>query len=127
MTLDIKTAFLLAPTSQDELIVVRPPKILQEAGLTAAVLVDASFAPEDQHGISGLAEALFNALLEGSAAGRSVRSLLTQLQPFADFDLFNDNRAAIILAGDKAVAGEHAAGGLGRTAWRWPSRRKKWT
>ena len=35
MTLDIKTAFLLAPTSQDELIVVRPPKILQEAGLTA--------------------------------------------------------------------------------------------
>ena len=36
MTLDIKTAFLLAPTSQDELIVVRPPKILQEAGLTAA-------------------------------------------------------------------------------------------
>ena len=36
MTLDIKTAFLLAPTSQDELIVVRPPQILQEAGLTAA-------------------------------------------------------------------------------------------
>ena len=36
MTLDIKTAFLLAPTSQDELIVVRPPKLLQEAGLTAA-------------------------------------------------------------------------------------------
>ena len=36
MTLDIKTAFVLAPTSQDELIVVRPPKILQEAGLTAA-------------------------------------------------------------------------------------------
>ena len=61
MTLDIKTAFLLAPTSQGELIVVRPPKILQEAGLTAAVSVDASFAPEDQHGISGLAEALFNA------------------------------------------------------------------
>ena len=89
---------------------------------TMEVLVDASFAPEDQHSISGLvvlyagspiqwdshkqtlialstAEAELNALLEGLAAGRSVRSLLYQLQPIVDFDLFNDNRAAIILAG----------------------------
>ena len=89
---------------------------------TMEVLVGASFAPEDQHSISGLvvlfagspiqwdshkqtlislstAEAELNALLEGLAAGRSVRSLLNQLQPIVDFDMFNDNRAAIILAG----------------------------
>lgn len=32
-TLDIRTAFLLAPTSQRELIVVSPPKVLQDAGV----------------------------------------------------------------------------------------------
>ena len=45
------------------------------------------------------AEAELNALVEGLAVGRSVRSLSNQLQPIVDFDLFNDNRAAIILAG----------------------------
>ena len=34
VTLDMKTAFLLAPTSKDELKAVQPPEILQEAGLT---------------------------------------------------------------------------------------------
>ena len=48
------------------------------------------------------AEAELNALLEGLTAGRSARSLLNQLQPIVDFDLFNDNRAAIILAGGLA-------------------------
>ena len=86
---------------------------------TMEALVDASFAPEDMHSISGLVvlyagspiqwdshkqtlialSTALNALLEGLAAGRSVRSLLCQLQPVVDFDLFNDNRAAIILAG----------------------------
>ena len=36
MSLDVKCAFLLAPTSQDELIVVQPPRILEEAGLVNA-------------------------------------------------------------------------------------------
>ena len=33
LSLDIRSAFLLAPTSQDELIIVQPPRILYDAGL----------------------------------------------------------------------------------------------
>ena len=71
------------------------------------------------------AEAELNALLVGLAAGRSVRSLLTQLQPVVNFDLFNDDRAAIILAGVQGGGWRTRHLRIGRTVWRKPSRRKK--
>ena len=87
---------------------------------TLEVLVDASFGPGDGHSITGTivllagapiqweshkqslmslstAEAELTALVEG-LHGRSVRALVSLLLEKVELELFNDNRAAIILA-----------------------------
>ena len=88
---------------------------------TIEVLVDASFSPGDSHSVTGTmillagcpiqweskkqglmalstAEAELTALLEGLQAGRSVRALVELLLPNVNLELYNDNRAAVILA-----------------------------
>lgn len=88
---------------------------------TVEVLVDASFSPGDSHSVSGTvillagcpvqwesrrqslmalstAEAELTALVEGLQTGRSVRSLVQLLLPEVDLELYNDNRAAVVLA-----------------------------
>ena len=88
---------------------------------TVEVLVDASFSPGDSHSISGTiilfagcpvqwesrkqplmalstAEAELTALVEGLQTGRSVQALIKLLVPSVDIELYNDNRAAVVLA-----------------------------
>ena len=88
---------------------------------TIEVLVDASFSPGDSHSVSGTmillagcpvqweskkqglmalstAEAELTALLEGLQSGRSVRALVELLIKDVNFELYNDNRAAVVLA-----------------------------
>ena len=88
---------------------------------TVEVLVDASFGVEDEHSVSGLvvlyggvpiqweskkqglialstAEAELAALMEGVQAGRSVRALVSLVEDEVELELYNDNRAALILA-----------------------------
>ena len=88
---------------------------------TVEVLVDASFSPGDGHSISGTiillagcpvqwetrkqslmalstAEAELTALVEGLQVGRSVRALVELLIEKVNLELYNDNRAAIVLA-----------------------------
>ena len=85
------------------------------------VLVDASFGPSDSHSITGIvvlfagapiqweshkqtlmalstAEAELTALLEGLQVGRSVRALVSLVAEEVELELYNDNRAAIVLA-----------------------------
>ena len=88
---------------------------------TLEVLVDASFSPGDSHSVSGTvillagcpvqweskkqslmalstAEAELTAIVEGLQAGRSVRALIELLVPKVDLEIYNDNRAAVVLA-----------------------------
>ena len=88
---------------------------------TLEVLVDASFSPGDSHSISGTiillagcpvqwesrkqslmalstAESELTALVEGLQTGRSVRALVQLLLSEVEVELFNDNRAAVVLA-----------------------------
>ena len=88
---------------------------------TIEVLVDASFSPGDGHSTSGTvvllagcpvqwesrkqtlmalstAEAELTALVEGLQTGRSVRALVELLSEEVSLELFNDNRAAVVLA-----------------------------
>ena len=88
---------------------------------TIEVLVDASFSPGDSHSVSGTiillagcpiqweskkqslmalstAEAELSALIEGLQAGRSVRALIELLLDDVSLELYNDNRAAVVLA-----------------------------
>lgn len=88
---------------------------------TVEVLVDASFSPGDSHSVSGTiallagcpiqwdsrkqslmalstAEAELTALVEGLQTGRSIRSLVELLLPEVSVELYNDNRAALVLA-----------------------------
>ena len=88
---------------------------------TVEVLVDASFSPGDSHSVSGTiilvagcpvqwesrkqslmalstAEAELTALVEGLQSGRSVTALVTLLMDEVNLEIYNDNRAAIILA-----------------------------
>ena len=90
-------------------------------GGTLEVLVDASFRPGDSHSISGTvillagcpiqwesrkqslmalstAEAELTALVEGLQSGRSVRALVELLWDDVHVELYNDNRAAVVLA-----------------------------
>ena len=69
---------------------------------TLEVLVDASFSPGDGHSVSGTV-----ILLAGCAVGvqetrpqseRSVRALVELLMANVDLELYNDNRAAVVLA-----------------------------
>ena len=94
---------------------------LGEAG-TLEVLVDASFGVEEQHSVTGIillfagcpaqweskkqslvalstAEAELTATMEGAQAGRSVRALLELFEVPISMEIYNDNRAALILAG----------------------------
>ena len=87
---------------------------------TLEILVDASFSPGDSHSTSGTiillagcpvqweskkqslmalstAEAELTALLEGLQAGRSVRALVELLLPKVNLEIYNDNRAAVVL------------------------------
>ena len=87
---------------------------------TIEVLVDASFSPGDSHSVFGTmillagcpvqwesrkqglmalstAEAELTALLEGLQTGRSVRALIELLLPEVNLELYNDNRAAVVL------------------------------
>lgn len=88
---------------------------------TMELLVDASFSPGDSHSISGTvillagcpvqwesrkqslmalstAEAELTALVEGLQTGRSVKALAELLLKDVDLELYNDNRAAVVLA-----------------------------
>ena len=88
---------------------------------TVEVLVDASFSPGDSHSVSGTiillagcpvqweskkqtlmalstAEAELTAIVEGLQTGRSVRALIQLLILKVDLEIYNDNRAAVILA-----------------------------
>lgn len=88
---------------------------------TLEVLVDASFSPGDGHSISGTiillagcpvqweskkqtlmalstAEAELTAVVGGLQTGRSVPALMQLLIPKVDLEIFNDNRAAVVLA-----------------------------
>ena len=88
---------------------------------TLEVLVDASFSPGDGHSVSGTiillagcriqweskkqtlmalstAEAELTALVDGLQTGRSVRALIQLITSEVDLELYNDNRAAVILA-----------------------------
>ena len=88
---------------------------------TLEVLVDASFSPGDGHSISGTiillagcpvqweskkqtlmalstAEAELTAIVEGLQTGRSVRALVSLLLDGVDLEIYNDNRAAVVLA-----------------------------
>ena len=88
---------------------------------TLEVLVDASFSPGDSHSISGTiillagcpvqwesrkqslmalstAEAELTSLVEGLHSGRSVRALVELLMGKVELELYNDNRAAVVLA-----------------------------
>ena len=90
-------------------------------GGTLEVLVDASFSPGDGHSVSGTiillagcpvqweskkqtlmalstAEAELTALVDGLQTGRLVRALIELLYSGVDLELYNDNRAAVILA-----------------------------
>ena len=95
-------------------------RVPRRAG-TLEVLVDASFSPGDSHSISGTvvllagcpiqweskkqslmalstAESELTAILEGLQAGRSARALINLIMPVVDLELYNDNRAAVVLA-----------------------------
>ena len=88
---------------------------------TIEVLVDASFRSGDSHSVSGsiillagcpiqweskkqglmalsTAEAELSALIEGLQSGRSTRALVELLLEEVTLELYNDNRAAVILA-----------------------------
>ena len=88
---------------------------------TLEVLVAASFSPGDGHSVSGTiillagcpiqweskkqtlmalstAEAELTALVDGLQTGRSVRALIQLITSEVDLELYNDNRAAVILA-----------------------------
>ena len=88
---------------------------------TLEVLVDASFGPNDSHNVIDIvvlfagapiqwesqkqmlmalstAEAELTALLEGLQVGRSVRALVSLVAEEVELELYNDNRAAIVLA-----------------------------
>ena len=88
---------------------------------TLEVLVDASFSPGDGHSVSGTiillagcpvqwearkqtlmalstAEAELTSIVEGLQTGRSVRALGELLFEKIDLELYNDNRAAVVLA-----------------------------
>ena len=103
---------------------------------TLEVLVDASFSPGDSHSVSGTiimlagclvqweskkqslmalstAEAELTAIVEGLQAGRSVRALIELLVPKVESEIYNDNRAAVVLAS--------GAGGGWRTRQNAPS------
>lgn len=90
------------------------------SGHVVEILVDASFGPGEEHSITGVvvmmagapvqweskkqglislstAEAELTALLEGLQAGRSVRALLELMMGEVRMELYNDNRAALIL------------------------------
>ena len=96
-------------------------RTFREAG-TLEVLVDASFGVEEQHSVTGImllfagcpvqweskkqslvalstAEAELTAIMEGAQAGRSVRALLELFEVPISMEIYNDNRAALILAG----------------------------
>lgn len=88
---------------------------------TIEVLMDASFSPGDSYSVSGTiillagcpiqweskkqglmalstAEVELSALIEGLQAGRSVRALIELLLDDVSLELYNDNRAAVVLA-----------------------------
>eukprot|EP00913_Durusdinium_trenchii_P016583 g15588.t1 len=88
---------------------------------TLEVLVDASFSPGDSHSVTGTiillagcpvqwesrkqslmalstAEAELTAIVEGLQTGRSVRSLVQLFTSKVDLEIYNDNRAAVVLA-----------------------------
>ena len=88
---------------------------------TVELLVDASFSPGDSHSVSGTmvllagcpiqwesrkqslmalstAEAELTAIVEGLQTGRSVRALVELLVKEVNLEVYNDNRAALILA-----------------------------
>ena len=88
---------------------------------TIEVLVDASFSPGEAHSVSGTivllagcpvqwesrkqslmslstAESELTALVEGLQTGRSVRALIELLIDDVTLELYNDNRAAVVLA-----------------------------
>ena len=108
------------PVDADPTMFRRTPRD-REAG-TLEVLVDASFGVEEQHSVTGIillfsgcpvqweskkqslaalstAEAELTAIMEGAQAGRSVRALLELFEVPISMEIYNDNRAALILAG----------------------------
>ena len=117
-TVDVGLFFPIGvPVDEDPDLARRRPR---EKG-TIEVLVDASFSPGDGHSITGTivllagcpiqwetrkqslmalstAEAELTALVEGLQVGRSVRSLVELLIEKVNLELYNDNRAAIVLA-----------------------------
>ena len=105
------------PVDEDPDLARRRPR----KGGTLEVLVDASFSPGDSHSVSGTiillggcpvqweckkqslmalstAEAELTALVEGLQTGRSVRALALLLMEEVSLEIYNDNRAAVVLA-----------------------------
>ena len=96
LSLDVKSAFLLAPKAQGETVIVRPPKILEEAGLmkpgehwlVTSAMYGLVTSPKDWSSFRDTELQKMTGIVSGMGEGGEQREISFSLRPMEDPNLW---------------------------------------